>query len=1000
MKFKHVKLISALTVFAVSLITYLLTLEPANSFWDCSEFITCANGLEVGHAPGAPVFMLLGKLFSLFAKDQAHVAIMINGLSGLASALTILILFYTIFWFAEKLFLRKSEELTNRKKILIIIAAVVGSLSYAFSDSFWFSAVEAEVYGTSSLFTALVFWLVLKYSDAQPGKSSYRWLLLIFFILGLSVGIHLLNLLTLPAMALVVYYKHYRPEAKGVWITIILSGLLLVSFIYIIIPGVVKLTAFTDRIFVNDFGLPVYSGALVFIVLLSLMLYFGFTYFGKKKRIIVQVVILAFTFWLLGYSSFTVLVIRSAQNPFVDINNVENIYGLVDYLNREQYPSRPLIYGNNYNSPIVGVKNRYTYKLYDGKYVKDELNPKYIFDSKTLTFFPRMASLDESHVRAYKQWVNIKGRPVRVTNREGKQETIYVPTFMENLEFFFKYQLGYMYGRYLMWNFVGKQNDIQGRGDNLDGNWISGIPFIDNARLGDQSKIPTYYKNLSSRNKYYFIPLLLALIGIWYQYKHDKNNFWVSTTLFFFTGIAIVLYLNEVPITPRERDYVHVGSFYVFALWIGLGALGILTLLDERLSQISGKIKNTRQNFSPGVLIYLIGLGLIVIGPINMGFQDWNDHDRSNRYVANECGKDILKSCEQNAILFTTADNDTYPIWYLQEVEHYRPDIRNVLLAFLPVDWYADQLHNSYGDKGKVNVSFKGKELLMSGNQYFPVVNRIDSFMEAGQVIDFIKSNDERTKIRTSDNELVSFIPGTKLELEVNAENFRKTCSWLKDSSIEIPSSIKFYIKKKYLGRDDMLLLDIITHNNWKRPLYFVYPQLLDNIGLGDYLYREGMVYRLLPFNHQQMAQFAKAKSEYEYNLLTRDFTWGNIDKNYVNLDFTNVQMVGMFRIRQVFVETANLLTAVGEKDKAIELLDKVQALLPPERVPYSWFAPEIIKAYQKAGSDKKAKAMAQKVQHEMDERYDYLQTQPEKGRNSMLGEETLYIMQQLVNIK
>jgi hypothetical protein len=886
----------------------------------------------------------------------------------------------------------------------VLASAFIGAISYAFTDSFWFSAVEAEVYATSSLFTALVFWAILQYSSAPIGTVSYKWIVLIFFIFGLSVGIHLLNLLTLPAMVLVVYFKHYKASAKGILTALLLSGFMLLLFINGIIPGIAKLAATFDLVFVNGFGLPVYSGALFFVLLVSSTLYLCFQFFKKKKNLVNQLVVLSFTFWLIGYSSFAILVIRSTQNPFVDINNVQNIYGLVDYLNREQYPARPLIYGNNYNSPIVETQKRYTYKLHKGTYVKDELNPKYIFDNKTLSLFPRMASMDEAHVNAYKQWVSITGRKVKTRNQQGELETFTIPTFKENVQFFIRYQLGYMYGRYFMWNFAGKQNDIQGHGDIMNGNWLSGISALDNVRLGNQQKLPDYYKNHKARNIYFMLPLLLGLFGIVYQYRKDKSNFWVNVALFFFTGIAIVLYLNEVPITPRERDYVHVGSFYVFALWIGLGALGIL----QGIAKYSTRYINNQETDGNSKLalkltkpiLILVSLIILSAVPLNLLIQNWDDHNRSNRYTAREYAKNMLKSCEKNAVFFTTADNDTYPIWYLQEVEQYRTEVRNVLLTFLPVDWYADQLNQEFGERGRIPISFKSDELLMSENQYFPVFTKTDSFMDVGKVIDFVKNKSEKTQIRTSDNRLLSFIPGTHLELKVNAEKFLKTCPYLQGSKVEVPASIKFTITKSYLSREDLLLLDILENNNWERPLYFIYPHLVDNLGLSEYLHREGMLYRFMPMKQNELLAFVKSRSLHQYNLMQQEFDWGNLEKCDVHLDFTNVQMTGSFRIHQALIETANLLITANENIKAIEILDLAQTLLPPERVPYSWFMPDMVRSYQWAGAFEKANELLLKVENKMQARYSYSQSLKGKISNSYMENETLYIMQQLVELK
>ena len=555
-------------VFLSALVTYLFTLEPTSSFWDCSEFLACAYKLEVGHAPGAPVYMLLGRLFGLLAfGNTEYVALAINALSAVASALTVLLLFHIIRWFVDKLLTpKKSDFNASSLEFISNVAAVIGALTYAFTDSFWFSAVEAEVYATSSFFSALVFWCITRYEQEPKGWAENRWLVLIFFLLGLSVGIHLLNLLAVPSMAMVIYFKHFKFSLPKVLLTVGLSIVLILLFVYGIIPGVAKGAALVDLLFVNTFKLPVYTGVLTFIILLSILILLGFRYFERTKRYLPRLALTLFAFWLLGYSSFAVLVIRSADDPFVDMNNVENVFGLVDYLNREQYGERPLIYGNNFNSPIVNSTKRYTYKLYNQTYFKDELNPNYEFDENTLSFFPRMASMDKRHVDAYHKWVDIKGRSVRVNGSEGPR-VIQVPTFGENLEFFLKYQVGHMYLRYFMWNFSGRQNDSQGFGDRYFGNWISGIPVLDNWRLGVSEDIPDQFKDSKARNTYFMIPLIIGLIGFLFHFKHDKRNFWVASLLFLLTGPAIIVYLNEVPITPPRTR--------LCARWLLLGVCNL-----------------------------------------------------------------------------------------------------------------------------------------------------------------------------------------------------------------------------------------------------------------------------------------------------------------------------------------------------------------------------------------------------------------------------------------
>ncbi|MDF1547255.1 MAG: DUF2723 domain-containing protein [Bacteroidales bacterium] len=977
-------------IFFIALVVYTLTLEPTNSFWDCSEFIACAYNLEIGHAPGAPVFMLLGKIFSLFAGgDVTKVAFAINMLSAMASALTVMFLFWIICWFSKKIIL-KSENQYNfkNKQLLIFGASAIGALSFAFIDSFWFSAVEAEVYATSSLFSAIVFWAILKWEESGSGYESTRWIVLIFYLLGLSVGIHLLNTLTLPAMALIFYYKNYKPGFKGFSLTILVSFLMILIIIFGIIPGIAGMAAYSDLFFVNDLKLPVYTGVIFFVVSLSALLYFTYQRSLKWKSKWISTVIVAFSFWLIGYSSFTLLVIRSNANPFIDMNNVENIFGLVDYLNREQYPKRPLIYGNNYNSPVVDVKKRYTYKLYDGKYYKDELNPEYVYNNQTLSLFPRMASNDPDHEKAYQNWIKIKGRSVDIVQEDGTIKKILVPTFFDNIHFFLKYQLGHMYFRYFMWNFVGRQNDVQGRGSNLYGNWMSGIKFIDRLFIADEKNRPETDNYKKSRNVYYFLPLILGLIGLFFQYKKDRSNFLVVLLLFILTGIAIVVYLNEIPITPRERDYAYVGSYFAFSIWMGLGCLAIFT-----------KIKYIRENKILGLLTLTV---LFTLVPLKLFIENYDDHNRSNRHTARDYAKNMLNSCEKNAIVFTTADNDTYPIWYLQEVEGHRTDVRQILQPFIAMDWYANQLRLSYNQREGVDLSFKGTDLLMSRNRYFPIINKIDSAIDLAEAIKFIISKDPRTQVSTRDNEVLDYLPGNKLTMNVNKVNFSASCSYCNLSEDEIPEKIDFELPNRYLSRDEMLILDILAHNDWERPLYFVNENLLQSLGLSSYLYREGVMFRLLPFKNKLPEKLEHAQVLYQYKKVKDEFKWGNVNQSNVYLDYMNIQIVSMLRFREMFSEIANTLGNLGEKAKAIEILDLGMQLFPAERIPYSFFIPEMVEAYYISGAKNKGDELANEAGNFLNEELVYFESIKKQGQFNSISNEAgkdMYILQELVKI-
>lgn len=966
----------------ISMIVYWLTLEPTTSMWDCSEFIACAAGLQVGHAPGAPVFMLLGRFFAIFAPDPTLVAYMVNLLSAIASAFTIFFLYHTIYWFGQKILNRANVDYTAQFQTWILSgAAFIGAITFAFTDTFWFSAVEGEVYATSSFFTALVFWCIIKW-EQDASEHANRWLLFIFLLLGLSVGVHLLNLLALPAVALVYYYKKYTPTNKGVITTLILSSGIMAFIIFGLIPGVVALTAHTDRMFVNGFGLPVYSGAITFILLLTAATIYAVYYFRKHEKILPHFVSLAFALWLVGYSTFTILIIRSNHQPYIDINNVENIYGLVDYLNREQYPKRPLFYGNNYNSPIVDIEQRYTYKLYDNEYKKDLLVPKYIFDQGANVLFPRMASLDPGHAQLYEKWVDIKGRRVNVTGYDGKRQTIVVPTFADNLKFFFKYQLGYMYGRYFMWNFVGRQNDIQGMGSATHGNWQSGFESIDAKRNIPQKLLPDDLKNNKGSNKYYFLPLILGLIGLYFQFKHDKGNTLIVALFFILTGAAIVLYLNEIPRTPRERDYAFVGSFYVFAIWIGLGALQLLTLVKKEKS----------------AKLYALALFPIITlaVPANMLNENFDDHDRSNRYTTRAHAINLLASCQENAVFFTAADNDSYPVWYIQEVEHYRPDILPILKTFLPTGWYIRQLYTNFASRGKLDVTFRSDDFLMGDNMTLPVQEKRKRAASAKEVIDFVKSNSSQSKLTYNDGSRRNYIPVKNIFIPVEKENFMTTVKGYEIDTAKVPDTLNFKISASSISADELIILDIIANNQWKRPIYFLDENMVSSLGLKPYLHREGLIYRLMPYKRNNDIG---SNTLHQYNLIMNDFEWGNITED-IYLDWTHVRMFYSFSYRNMFADVAKDLVRHGHKDKALQMLDKCRELVPVDKVAYGYTAHEMVEAYLKAGDIAKAEDMAKDIYERLDSWFRMYESLPVKTKIKVAEEiyGKMYMLRELIN--
>jgi len=696
MNYKRTNIIAGWIAFAVAAIVYLLSIPPTTSFWDTGEFIATAYKLEVCHSPGSPLFMIIARFFTLFAQP-ADAALMVNAMSGLASAFTIMFLFWTITHLARKIMSQRGE-LTDGRQWAILGAGLVGAFAYMFTDTFWFSAVEGEVYALSSLFTAVVFWAILKWENVADEAYANRWLILIAYLVGLSIGVHLLNLLAIPAIVFVFYFRKYKPTKLGVVAAAALSIFILGFIMYFIIPYTVKIASYFDRLFVNGFGLPFNSGVIFFAAALLAALIYGIWYSHKKGKVLANTILLGITVILIGYSSYAMTVIRSSANPPMDQNDPEDLFSLLSYLNREQYGDRPLFYGQYYSAPVEDSKEKFSYRKAGDRYEKYSKGLSYEYSDDFSTFFPRMYSSDRSHVREYEKWAQVEGTKIQ----DSQGETRVKPTFGENLRFFFSYQVGFMYGRYFMWNFVGRQNDVQGHGEISHGNWLSGIPFIDEARLGDQEGLPNYWKNHNARNTYFFLPLLLGLIGLFYHYNKHRKDFWVIMMLFVLTGIAIVVYLNQNPLQPRERDYAYAGSFYAFAIWIGLGMLAIYDALRKPFGQKTSAIVATT--------------ACLIAVPGVLGSENWDDHDRSGRYTARDFAYNYLNSCEEDGILFTNGDNDTFPLWYLQEVEEERTDVRIICLPYLSTDWYINQMRRQVYDSEPVPFGM-AKEKYAQGNR-------------------------------------------------------------------------------------------------------------------------------------------------------------------------------------------------------------------------------------------------------------------------------------------
>ncbi|MBA4322295.1 MAG: hypothetical protein C0408_05695, partial [Odoribacter sp.] len=797
-KYRLINNISGWIVFAIAAFTYLTTIEPTASLWDCGEFIASAFKLEVGHPPGNPVFMVMGRFFTLFAGDDvSKVASMVNAMSAFASAFTILFLFWTITHLARKIILKNESQYTFGRLSAVIAAGVVGAIAYSFSDSFWFSAVEGEVYATSSFFTALVFWAILKWEDVADEKNADRWIILIAFLMGLSIGVHLLNLLAIPAIVLVYYFRKFEFSWKGFIASMVGSVIILALLMYGIMPGLVRISSRFDLFFVNALGLPVNSGLLFQIVLAALFFIlairttlnnanskktavFSFAalfltgiwvlsdsvlfnivmlavlagtvwYFSRKSKLVLNFALTAIAVILIGYTSNAIIMIRSAANTPLNENNPSNPFNLLYFLNREQYGQRPLMKGPYFNAPVTAYKDgKPQYNAVNGKYVITSRDLVREYDQRFITLFPRMWSEQSDHAQAYQEWSKMKGIPIQITDQSGEKKIIRKPTFFENLRFMVSYQFDYMYFRYFMWNFSGRQNDTQGYGGSVNGNWITGIKFLDEPRVGSPD-MPADMKNEPSRNVYFMLPFLLGIIGMLYHFNRDNKNWWIIFLLFFMTGIAIVLYLNQYPNQPRERDYAYAGSFYFFAVWIGLGVLALFDGLSRLI----------RENIAAPVA----GVICFLAVPVIMGSQNWDDHDRSGRYLARDVAFNYLNSCAPNAILFTNGDNDTFPLWYAQEVEGKRTDIRVCNLMLLNTDWYINQMKLKTYESDPLPVSLPNNKYYDGVNNQVFIVEKTKEPVEISTIIDWVKSENKATKVQISANEELDIIPARTIRI-------------------------------------------------------------------------------------------------------------------------------------------------------------------------------------------------------------------------------------------
>ena len=1135
-KYSFINNITGWLVLVFSSVIYILTIESSASFWDCGEFIASATKLQVGHPPGAPLWSMKARMFAaaaeIFTGSQENIAYAVNIMSALSSSFTILFLFWSITALAKKVS-KKTDDLTSAHTWGIMFSGIVGALAFTFSDSFWFSAVEAEVYASSSLYTAAVFWLALKWDANAHKPYADRYLILIAYLMGLSIGVHILNLLVIPAIVYIYYFNKKKATTKGFFLTGIVGVIILGIVQQVVISYSVQFATKFELFFVNELGLGFDSGMWFYFLLIATALIGGIVLSKKKGYPDLQKAFLGVMVILIGYSSFAMIVIRSAANPPMDENNPENILSLLPYLNREQYGDRPLLFGQTFESvqdagspysdgsPVYyrpektkygymskvkakkrgenwvvskvdkGFKNikvgdkilkingetplpqrkaeeldlvelgafvdetvlnvtydrrgeKSTKEIKTGVYlVADERkNHKPKYNEKTCMYFPRMYSTQGHHVNAYKIWSDYDGAPVEdsrgkvltvkePTARGVKKVPLVVPSQSENFRFFVDYQFNFMYWRYFMWNFTGRQNDIQGHGKArssdavLKGNWLSGISFVDNAHLGDQETLPSSLKDNPGRNEFYFLPLILGIIGMIFHFVRHREDAWVVLLLFLMTGIAIIIYLNQTPFQPRERDYAYAGSFYAFAIWIGLGVQAIYSYMlgqqkkdvpvldqsdeeggeQEENSGIAFLFKKSVMKAHGVYEILSAALGFIVIGvlstqvsdasatfglscfyiggviggyvilsallgkmfssnkaraclaflltgfiPVIMAVEGWDDHDRSDKYTARDFAKNYLDSCEKNAIIFTNGDNDTFPLWYVQEVEGYRTDVRVINLSLLNTDWYIDQAKRKAYDGDAVPFSMVQDQYRQGTRDYVYVQEKWpDGYHDLKKVMDFVKSEASNTKIPMSSGVTMDYLPTNKFSIPVNPSTVLANGTVLPEFTNDIPERMEWKIGKGAVLKAKLMILDLLAHNDWERPVYFAITVGNDHyMNLEDYFQLEGLAYRVTPIKHDNKGGTGWINVDRMYDNLVNKFQWGNMEKEGVYMG-EQVQRMST-NYRNNFARLARELTQRGDTIRALKTLDRCMEIMPPSKIPMHYYSVYLGDAYYLAG--------------------------------------------------
>ncbi|MGF1638445.1 MAG: DUF2723 domain-containing protein [Cyclobacteriaceae bacterium] len=955
--FKRINNISGWIIFAIATLVYWLTVEPTASYWDCGEFIAVSYKLEVPHPPGAPLFLLIGRMFSFLAMgDVEMVAYWINVSSAIASGFTILFLFWSITLLGRKMFAIKAGEETPAQTWLLVAGGAIGALCYTFSDSFWFSAVESEVYALSSFFTALVVWAMLKWDTIEDEKLASRWIILICYAMGLSIGIHLLNLVTIPALALIYFFKKYNPSVKGIAIALGISLLILFIINDLIIPGLPSLAGTFEIFFVNSLGLPFGSGIIVFVILFISAVVYGVYFAQVKKQVMLSTILLGLTFILIGYSSYAVIVIRSNYNPPIDENNPENIISFVSYLKREQYGSRPLIKGQYFDANAVDQKKGDpVYVKGENSYEISDYKISYVYDPARSTILPRVYSNDPRHVEEYRRWMNL-----------GPNEK---PNFRDNLTFMFRYQIGFMYMRYFMWNFSGRESDIQGA------SWLT--PF-------DSLKdVPEQIANNKGRNQYFMLPLLIGLIGMFFHYMRDPKNFAIVGLLFVMTGVALVVYLNSPPVEPRERDYIYVGSFYAFAMWIGFGAMAIGYWLYSAIKSRS--------------MAALVAFVICLPAPVIMAAQGWDDHDRSNRYFSVDSAKNFLASCAPNAILFTGGDNDTFPLWYVQEVEGFRTDVRVIVLSYFNTDWYIEQMTRPINKSDALPFSLDKSHYKQGGlNDYLPYSEspNITGAISLNQYLRLVRQNHAGLRMNTRMGSY-NTLPSRNLYLNVDSAAVVSKNLIPEDKLPYLAKQMRFELKqgKNGMEKNTLMILDFLVANNWERPIYFNSTSLQGvSVKMDHHVIQEGNAYRLLPVNNPSNRE-EFVNTEVMYDNMMYNFHFRELDNPsvYYNDDYRSFAL----NHRSSFNSLAAALLNKGDIEKAREVVNRSLETIPDKSIPYDYTTAQMINLLFAVGERDKAMEIAGVLGKRADDMLNYF-----FEKSASMGNETqknLIVMNELI---